>query len=67
MIETDTTLCETCQIPVPLPAALPLNPFMSFRPVPLCKDCLYLAQVEAFNQKRFSHCPYQVPHWRPRP
>lgn len=64
--DIDTTLCSDCQVPVEAPKLVWFSPFMAFEPVPLCKDCLYVAQVKQFETRQYKGCPYKCPGWRPK-
>jgi len=64
--ETDTTLCSECQTPVDMPQVCQIGPFLGFRPIPLCKDCLYVVKDEHFSTRHRLGCPFKTPHWRPK-
>lgn len=64
--DTETALCSECQVPVDALKLVQFSPFMAFKPVPLCKDCLYLAQVKYFESRHVKDCPYKFPGWRPK-
>lgn len=64
--ETETTLCQHCQTPVEVPQLYAISPFLAYKPIPLCKTCLYDARAEHFRTRHQMTCPYREPHWRPR-
>jgi hypothetical protein len=68
-LDTETTLCLDCAIPIARPKPVPFSPFLAFQPPALCKDCVQkhemVERIAHFAHTHCRRCPYQLPKWRP--